>query len=64
MVTKKDFKAIAEIVAILHPAGCKTGLFNKGENFALKSIAVKLADYFITQNPRFDRQKFLNACGI
>lgn len=64
MVTKKDFKTIAEIIAKLHPAKCKTGDFNNGENFALKNVAICLAGYFAGQNPHFDRQKFLDACGL
>ena len=64
MLTKKDFKAVAEIVTRLHPAKSKTGDFNKGENFALKNVAIKLADYFTTQNPRFDRNRFMKACGL
>ena len=27
-------------------------------------IGLALADYFTDDNPRFDRQKFLEACGI
>lgn len=59
MVTKKDFEAIAEIIKN------KTSHVNPQLLF-IPTIGLvrKLADYFTTQNPRFDRQKFLNACGL
>ena len=61
MVTKKDFRAIAEIiehntVSPVNPA------YN--DNVFKTSLAEDLADYFTTQNPKFNRQKFLNACGL
>lgn len=46
--TKKDFEAIAEIIYTSHTAG---------------QIAWDLAAYFEAQNPRFDRIRFLEACG-
>lgn len=62
MVTKKDFKAIAEIIKqaeiYCHDTGNYGGIANG------KKIANDLADYFATQNPRFDRQKFLDVCGL
>jgi len=59
MVTKKDFKAIAEIIKN------KTSHVNPQLLFIPTiDLARKLADYFATQNPRFDRQKFLDACGL
>jgi len=29
-----------------------------------RRFATKLADYFAKDNPRFDREKFLEACGL
>lgn len=49
-MTKKHFKAIAEIIS-KQPA--------TQEVF---KIAMELAIYFQLDNPRFDRQKLLNAC--
>ena len=64
MVAKKDFKAIAEIIKTEFTAFDGTGEDDYEGKHATISIAGHLADYFITQNPRFDRQKFLNACGL
>lgn len=60
MVTKKDFKAIADIVK----QAC--GIYDKQEvsGEIAYDISHNLADYFATQNPYFDRQKFLDACGL
>ena len=58
MATKKDYKAIAEIIK---------------NNYEVSTVPVKLvlqdmtdqfAQYFISNNPRFNRQKFVAACGI
>jgi len=45
-VTKRDFVAIAEIL-------CETR--------ASKETKGRLAEYFGSQNPRFDRERFLRA---
>lgn len=55
MVTKKDFKAIA---GIIKENSCWA------EDFYPEYIAKALADYFEQENLRFDRQKFLDACGL
>ena len=64
MLTKKDFKAVAEIIKVANighlnshgrPTACK---------FAIDGITRKLADYFATQNLRFDRERFMKACGL
>lgn len=53
MLTQKDFKAVAEIIA------------NAGYKWLYrKRISNDLADYFATQNPRFDRERFFAACGL
>jgi hypothetical protein len=55
-MTKKHYEAIA---AAFH-AYIST---NTGTNIA-KPIAKDLADYFAAENPKFDRERFLAACGI
>ena len=54
-MTKKHYVAIAEIIkseAMATPYGYRA------------DIAGKLADYFKQDNPKFDRERFLTACGI
>lgn len=38
--------------------------YDRGWHDAAKGIAAKLADYFRSENPFFDRQAFLKACGF
>jgi hypothetical protein len=54
MLTKKDFRAIAEII--------KEQYNPAYDMFAGKEFINKLTDYFAMQNLRFDREKFLKAC--
>lgn len=53
MLSRKHYKAIAKIIV---DAGYKW-LYRK-------RISNDMADYFATDNPQFNRQKFLDACGI
>ena len=53
MLTRKDFQAIADIIRE-----------NRKCMNAEKHIAEMFADYLATKNPKFDREKFLKACGI
>lgn len=57
MFTRQHYKAIAKIIE-----ETKSGeqLWDGQAN----RIAIKLIDYFATDNPRFDREKFLTACGL
>lgn len=55
MLTRKDYKAIAEIIKANTNNECAAGAYN---------IGLELADYFAKDNPRFDKDKFLKACGL
>lgn len=65
MLTRKDFKAVAEIIKGSLPQD-KTSQndYLCGKRDALWWAADDLADYFATQNPRFDRDRFMRACGL
>lgn len=54
-MTAKDFNAIARIMFDTTHGGAEP------PNPVL--LATMLADYFETTNPRFDRSRFLSACG-
>lgn len=54
-MTKKHFKAIAEIIKKQNEK-CPQATGN--------CIAYELCDYFKSVNSKFDSQRFLNACGI
>lgn len=57
MLTKKDFKAIAEIVN-----NNMVGI--DGRIYFHFDLAKELAEFLATKNPKFDRDKFLAACGV
>lgn len=58
MLSRQHYKAIAEIIK-----GNDTGE-RVSTRLVCLDIAEELANYFAQDNPRFDRQKFLAACGI
>lgn len=51
-MTKKDFELIARAFA------------QSAKNDQTRTIAYRLADALATINPRFDRARFLAACGV
>lgn len=64
-MTKRDFAAIAAIVYKADQDSISEGV-NYGAEVEFHAyremIRNGLADYFATQNPRFDREKFIDAC--
>jgi hypothetical protein len=59
MTTRKDFTAVAEIIA----AERSTAFGDNDSGNALDRITDSLADYFETSNPAFDRNRFRKAAG-
>jgi hypothetical protein len=58
-MTRKDFQLIADTVAEMnkkHPEFYRIGVS--------AIVAHRLADALATTNDRFDREKFLTACGM
>lgn len=62
MVTRKDYKAIAEIIKQEYTRFDNTGEDDYEGHHTLLCVVAKLAHYFAANNPRFDREKFLQAC--
>jgi len=59
MLDEKDFKAVAEIIKK------ETSNINPHYLFVPQDrLIVKLADYFAIQNLQFDRDRFMQACGL
>lgn len=56
MVTRKDLEEIAEII--------KGEYLSPDDGNQLWSVAHKIADYFESQNVRFNRDEFLKACAV
>ncbi len=59
-MTEKHYKAIAEIIDYQITMCMGRYAREKG----IEIVAKELADYFVTENPRFDCDKFLKACGL
>ena len=57
-MTRKDYQLIASAISEL------ASDFGKGEVVAINLVADTLADALAQENPRFDRAKFLTACGV
>jgi len=65
-MNEQDCKAIAKILKAERPAleDCDGDYYTAGRYDLSTSIACELADYFATQTSNFNRQQFLNACGV
>ena len=61
-MTKKHYEAIAKVI------NDERGVYLIKNSVPALSVlyytAVNLADFFALDNPRFDRTRFLQACGI
>lgn len=57
-MTKKHYEAMATIIKEAYDK-CPTQNTTRYDD-----IVYPLADYFATDNPKFDRERFLTACGI
>jgi hypothetical protein len=65
MMTKKHYVAIAEIITDYK----KSQVISLPENnqpyiTAASELSLRIADYFVKDNPNFDRNRFLKACGL
>lgn len=58
-MTRKHFEAIAAILAEQHDHDP-----NSNDYLVIYDTATDLASYFATENPNFDRRRFLKACGL
>jgi len=68
MMTKKHYVAIAKTMAALRAAYCPENRpghnIDAGYRQATTDVSEELATYFASENPRFDRARFLTACGL
>lgn len=68
MMTKKQFQAVADLFNdamedMTDYSHMDTG-YIVGRAAGIEAMAQDMADYFQKENPRFDREKFLDACGM
>jgi hypothetical protein len=57
-MTKKHYEAIARDVKTAYTVA------NRQQRPAIQKLAVSLCNTFIADNPRFNREMFLLACGV
>ncbi len=69
-MSRKDYEAIAavlraeaESIQNSHPDRSHY-FWRQGHRSAITRTARRLADIFQADNPRFDRERFLKACGL
>lgn len=63
-MTRKDYVLIAQALKAHAPEVSAYTQYADGFNTAHAKIAAKLADSLARDNPRFDRARFLEACGV
>ncbi len=70
-LSRKHFEAIAGILNKTRPTlegqaerEDTQRAWIDGQRSATMSVALQLANYFSTENPNFDRQRFLKAAGV
>ena len=63
-MTKKDYEAIARAIERTTHHNAVDSNYNEGWHGAITAIRCRLADVMADDNPRFDRQRFLKACGV
>jgi len=64
MMTAKDFTAIALAIAAEVNKPYETVTERDDRKIVAFNIASNIADVAAQQNPRFDRDRFFNACGL
>lgn len=60
MLTRKDYRTLA---GIINAARWRWQADDKACE-AVDAIATRLADQYERENPRFNRERFLSACGM
>jgi hypothetical protein len=61
-MTKKDYTAIAKTIMASRERYANSD--NTSYNYILTEVAINLANTLQQDNPRFDRLRFLTACGV
>lgn len=64
-MTRKDYVLIAAAIADSRETAKRcNGGFSKKDASMLQLTAAKIADALASDNPQFDRARFLTACGV
>lgn len=62
-MTKKDYKAIAEVVRVVLKAN-EVGYYESDIPSAIRDLVSQLSTTLKNDNPRFKREVFWKACGL
>jgi hypothetical protein len=62
-MTKKDYVAIAAVMNCIYDATVDTD-YARGTRNTRDTLSRQLADLMARDNPKFDRARFLTACGV
>ena len=63
-MTKKDYEMIATAISVNYEIAIKHKHERPTPDFAIELVANTLAGIFKEDNARFDKEKFLKACGM
>ena len=66
-MTRKDYELLAKSLAtlrIVYPDGTPVNDYDKGFEHGTKQAAQYIASALAGDNNRFDRERFLKACGV
>lgn len=63
-MTRKDYVAIAAALKAARMNTYTSGAVVQTHLHAVNSTAAQIADVMARDNPRFDRGRFLKACGV
>jgi hypothetical protein len=63
MVTRQDFERIAEVIDESRRIVKSNRTLAYDSDLAVKAVAAKISQVFHEANPRFDKDKFMQACG-
>jgi hypothetical protein len=62
-MTRKDYELIAKVLKGARDYEEQNPI-NKPNFFIVEAVAKTLSEVLATENPRFDRARFLSACGV
>jgi hypothetical protein len=63
-VTKKDYEKFAEMISYNKAHHMFVGDAKIGYRIALLDVSHMMANIFAADNSRFDKERFLKACGL
>jgi hypothetical protein len=63
-MTRKDYELIAKVFKGANVPNPDKDEWNKAYSYGIKQSALDMADALAADNPRFDRERFLKACGV